>query len=97
MILIHNQITLLTQIRIIQIPNLKLNVKLFNLFSVPEMQKMTQQFSIRGFEVDFSVRGANTQIPLRRKVQCIDQICYFMHQESTITPANKLPTCLRVG
>jgi hypothetical protein len=68
MILIHNQITLLTQIRIIQIPNLKLNVKLFNLFSVPEMQKMTQQFSIRGFEVDFSVRDANTQIPLRRKV-----------------------------
>ena len=67
MILIHNQITLLTQIRIIQIPNLKLNVKLFNLFSVPEMQKMTQQFSIRGFEVDISVRNANTQIPLRQK------------------------------
>ena len=67
MILIHNQITLLTQIRIIQIPNLKLNVKLFNLFSVPEMQKMTQQFSIRGFEVDISVQNANTQIPLRQK------------------------------
>ena len=67
MILIHNQIALLTQIRIIQIPNLNLNVKLFNLFSVPEMQKMTQQFSIRGFEVDFSVRDANTQIPLRQK------------------------------
>jgi hypothetical protein len=35
--------------------------------SVPKMQTTTQQFSIRGFEVDISVRNANTQIPLRRK------------------------------
>ena len=67
MILIQKQIALLTQIRIIQIPSLNLNVKLFNLFSVPKMQTTTQQFSIRGFEVDISVRNANTQIPLRQK------------------------------
>ena len=68
MILIQIQIVLLTQIRIIQIPNLKLNVKLFNLFFLPNMQNMTQQLLIRGLEVVFSHRDANTQIPLRQKV-----------------------------